>query len=120
MKFSKWFSVFAVVLIFGGIAVSQQNAKKRRGRAVLDIPKVEEANTICFALYTVSDNTLKLTAQLYPLEEGAPLKACLEIEENGAWKEVASTEIIKEGWTAPFRVETWDDSKTVSYRVIHG
>ena len=120
MKFSKWFSVFAVVLIFGGIAVSQQNAKKRRGRAVLDIPKVEEANTICFALYTVSDKTLKLTAQLYPLEEGAPLKACLEIKENGAWKEVASTEIIKEGWTAPFRVETWDDSKTVSYRVIHG
>ncbi len=120
MKFSKCFSVFAVVLIFGGIAVSQQNAKKRRGRAVLDIPKVEEANTICFALYTVSDKTLKLTAQLYPLEEGAPLKACLEIKENGAWKEVASTEIIKEGWTAPFRVETWDDSKTVSYRVIHG
>jgi len=120
MKFSKWFSVFAVVLIFGGIAVSQQNAKKRRGRAVLDIPKVEEANTICFALYTVSDKTLKLTAQLYPLEEGAPLKACLEIKENGVWKEVASTEIIKEGWTAPFRVETWDDSKTVSYRVIHG
>lgn len=120
MKFPKWFSVFAVVLIFGGIAVSQQNAKKRRGRAVLDIPKVEEANTICFALYTVSDKTLKLTAQLYPLEEGAPLKACLEIKENGVWKEVASTEIIKEGWTAPFRVETWDDSKTVSYRVIHG
>ena len=120
MKFSKWFSVFAVVLIFGGIAVSQQNAKKRRGRAVLDIPKVEEANTICFALYTVSNKTLKLTAQLYPLEEGAPLKACLEIKENGVWKEVASTEIIKEGWTAPFRVETWDDSKTDSYRVIHG
>lgn len=120
MKFPKWFSVFAVVLIFGGIAVSQQNAKKRRGRAVLDIPRVEEANTICFALYTVSDKTLKLTAQLYPLEEGAPLKACLEIKENGVWKEVASTEIIKEGWTAPFRVETWDDSKTVSYRVIHG
>ena len=120
MKFSKWFSVFAVVLIFGGIAVSQQNAKKRRGRAVLDIPKVEEANTICFALYTVSNKTLKLTAQLYPLGEGAPLKACLEIKENGVWKEVASTKIIKEGWTAPFRVETWDDSKTVSYRVIHG
>ncbi len=120
MKFSKWFSVLAVVLIFGGIAVSQQNAKKRRGRAVLNIPKFEEADTICFALYTVSDKTLKLTAQLYPLAEGAPLKACLEIEDNGLWKEVASTEIIKEGWTAPFRVEKWDDSKTVSYRVIHG
>ena len=120
MKFSKWFSVLAVVLIFGGIAVSQQNTNKRRGRALLNIPKFEEADTICFALYTVSDKTLKLTAQLYPLAEGAPIKACLEIEDNGSWKEVASTEIIKEGWTAPFRVEKWDDSKTVSYRVIHG
>ena len=120
MKFSKWFTVLAVGLIFGSIAVSQQNAKKRRGRAVLNIPKVEEKDTICFALYTVSDRTLKLTAQLYPLGENAPMTACLEIMEKGEWKEVASTDIIKQGWTAPFRVENWDDSKTVTYRVVHG
>lgn len=120
MKFSKWFTVLAVGLIFGGIAVSQQKGKKRRGRALLNIPKVEEADTICFALYTVSEKTLKLTAQLYPLEENAPLTACLEIKQGGEWKEVASTDIIKQGWTAPFRVENWDDSKTVTYRVVHG
>ena len=120
MKFSKWFTVLVVGLIFGSIAVSQQNAKKRRGRAVLNIPKVEEEDTICFALYTVSDRTLKLTAQLYPLGEKAPMTACLEIMEKGEWKEVASTDIIKQGWTAPFRVENWDDSKTVTYRVVHG
>lgn len=120
MKFSKWFTVLVVGLIFGSIAVSQQNAKKRRGRAVLNIPKVEEKDTICFALYTVSDRTLKLTAQLYPLGEKAPMTACLEIMEKGEWKEVASTDIIKQGWTAPFRVENWDDSKTVTYRVVHG
>lgn len=120
MKFSKWFTVLAVGLIFGSIAVSQQNAKKRRGRAVLNIPKVEEKDTICFALYTVSDRTLKLTAQLYPLGENAPMTACLEIMEKGEWKEVALTDIIKQGWTAPFRVENWDDSKTVTYRVVHG
>ncbi|MGB0143904.1 MAG: hypothetical protein ACPGAP_03960 [Akkermansiaceae bacterium] len=120
MKFSKWFTVLAVGLIFGSIAVSQQNAKKRRGRAVLNIPKVEEKDTICFALYTVSDRTLKLTAQLYPLGENAPMTACLEIMEKGEWKEVASADIIKQGWTAPFRVENWDDSKTVTYLVVHG
>ena len=120
MKFSKWFTVLAVGLIFGSIAVSQQNAKKRRGRAVLNIPKVEEKDTICFALYTVSDRTLKLTAQLYPLGEKAPMTVCLEIMEKGEWNEVASTDIIKQGWTAPFRVENWDDSKTVTYRVVHG
>ena len=48
------------------------------------------------------------------------MTVCLEIMEEGEWNEVASTDIIKQGWTAPFRVENWDDSKTVTYRVVHG
>ncbi|MGC6464359.1 MAG: hypothetical protein ACON5N_02135, partial [Akkermansiaceae bacterium] len=120
MKISKWFSVLAIILIFGGIAVSQQNNKKRNKRNLLTIPEVEEANTICFALYTVHDKTLKLTAQLYPLKEDSPEKVRLEIKEGDNWKLVAETEIVNPGWTAPFRVETWDDSTTVAYRVLHG
>lgn len=120
MKISKWFSVLAITLIFGGIAVSQQNNKKRNKRNLLTIPEVEEANTICFALYTVHDKTLKLTAQLYPLKEDSPEKVRLEIKEGDNWKLVAETEIVNPGWTAPFRVETWDDSTTVAYRVLHG
>ncbi|MGC6564323.1 MAG: hypothetical protein ACON38_01795 [Akkermansiaceae bacterium] len=120
MKISKWFSALAITLIFGGIAVSQQNNKKRNKRNLLTIPEVEEANTICFALYTVHDKTLKLTAQLYPLKEDSPEKVRLEIKEGDNWKLVAETEIVNPGWTAPFRVETWDDSTTVAYRVLHG
>lgn len=120
MKISKWFSVLAITLIFGGIAVSQQNNKKRNKRNLLTIPEVEEANTICFALYTVHDKTLKLTAQLYPLKEDSPEKVRLEIKEGDNWKLVAETEIVNPGWTAPFRVENWDDSATVAYRVLHG
>lgn len=120
MKISKWFSVLAITLIFGGIAVSQQNNKKRNKRNLLTIPEVEEANTICFALYTVHDKTLKLTAQLYPLKEDSPEKVRLEIKEGDNWKLVAETEIVNPGWTAPFRVENWDDSTTVAYRVLHG
>ncbi|MHC4366905.1 MAG: hypothetical protein ACYSW8_04720, partial [Planctomycetota bacterium] len=36
----------------------------------LTVPQVSRDKVICFALYTVQDNILKLTAQLYPLEAG--------------------------------------------------
>ena len=57
-----------LVLLFAGTPVlAQQNGKQRPARADLTIPEVERSEVICFALYTVHDNTLKLTAQLYPL-----------------------------------------------------
>ena len=44
---------------------------------MLEIPEVSKDEIICFALYTVHDNILKLTAQLYPLDEAA-IRAALE------------------------------------------
>ncbi len=81
---------------------------------------VERDQVIAFALYTVADNTLKLTAQLYPLKEDEPREVRLEIKDGDAWKQVAQTEVIEAGWTAPLRVEDWDDTKDVEYRVVHG
>ena len=74
---------------------------------------------ICFALYTVHENTLKLTAQFYPIKSSEPFEATLEIKENGKWVEKARSEIIYPGYTAPFRIENWDDSKAAAYRVVH-
>ncbi len=85
-----------------------------------DIPEVPAEEQICFALYTVQNNTLKLTAQLYPLPDEAPREVRLEIKKNRTWKQIAETKVIEDGWTAPFRVEDWDSSKTVDYRVAHG
>jgi len=87
---------------------------------VLTIPEVAKKDVICFALYTIHEGTLKLTAQLYPLKEDDERTVRLEIEEDGKWKEIARTKVIEDGWTAPFRVEHWDDSRTVPYRVRHG
>ena len=101
-------------------AIAQQNAQRRPRRAVLEIPDVERSEVICFALYTVHDNTLKLTAQLYPLQSGESRTVRLEIEKDGNWVEVARTSVVEPGWTAPFRVENWDDSRASNYRVVHG
>jgi hypothetical protein len=84
------------------------------------VPDVAPEDVICFALYTVHENTLKLTAQLYPLPEGSDRTVRLEIEEAGAWVEAAESAVIEQGWTAPFRIENWDASQARRYRVAHG
>ncbi|MFV1966138.1 MAG: hypothetical protein ACC628_11990 [Pirellulaceae bacterium] len=81
---------------------------------------VPRNEVICFALYTVANKTLKITAQLYPLKPGEDREVRLEMKDGNAWKEIARTQVIEYGWTAPFRVEGWDDSKTVAYRIAHG
>ena len=89
-------------------------------RPKLEIPQVTKDQIICFALYTVSNNTLKLTAQLYPLEAGDDRTVRLEIKREGKWVELAKTQVIEPGFTAPFRVEKWDSAQNHEYRVCHG
>ena len=86
----------------------------------MGIPDVPADEQICFALYTVNNNILKMNAQLYPLPENAPRTVRLEINQDGKWKQIAESTVIEDGWTAPFRVEGWDSMKTVDYRVLHG
>lgn len=127
MKLQKILSfICAAAIAAGSVDLSaQQKAKgkgkgKGKGPGLLAIPEVEDKDRICFALYTVHDNTLKLTAQLYPIPEGQPREVRLEVKKDGEWGEVAKTTVIERGWTAPFRVENWDDSKATAYRVAHG
>jgi len=86
----------------------------------LTIPDVPRDKVICFALYTVQNNVLKLNAQLYPLEPGEDRTVRLETRQDGKWRQIAQTQVIEQGWTASFRVERWDSTKDVEYRVAHG
>ena len=107
----------------GGLVLANLFARpltNHTGPTVLEIPNVHRDEVICFALYTVHENTLKLTAQLYPLEESDSREARLEVWRAGRWRQIATTTVIDEGWTAPFRVERWDDTQAVPYRVRHG
>lgn len=87
---------------------------------LLEIPKVPRDKRICFALYTLHNNVLKLTAQLYPLEDDEPRTLALEVARGDGWKEVARAEIVNPGWTATFRVDKWDMTRPAKYRVRHG
>ncbi|WP_273567858.1 hypothetical protein [Maribacter halichondriae] len=82
--------------------------------------KVGRDSVVAFGIYTVSNNILKLSAQLYPLYPEETREVRLEIEENGSWKEVQKQTINDLGWSALFRIENWDDSKEAKYRILHG
>lgn len=83
------------------------------------IPNVPRDQVICFALYTVQDQVLKLSAQFYPLLEGETRDVELQIQRDGKWSRVAATKVEELGWLATFRVEGWDHSQDWSYRVVH-
>ncbi len=83
----------------------------------MDVPRDQ---VVAFALYTVHGGVMKMTAQLYPLKPGEPREARLEVQRDGAWVEIAKAEVFYPGWDAHFRVEKWDATKDVQYRVRHG
>jgi len=85
----------------------------------LVIPDVPRDEVICFALYTVQDQVLKLSAQLYPLQEGESREVHLEINRSGDWTRVATKKVEEPGWMATFRAEGWDHSRDWQYRVVH-
>ena len=77
----------------------------------------ETAGPIMSSQYTLSNDILKLTAQMAPIAKSDSQEVKLEIEENGNWKEISKTSIITPGYTATFKVPNWKSSSDISYRV---
>jgi|688.fasta_scaffold07565_10 hypothetical protein len=86
---------------------------------IIDL-KVARDQVVCFGIYTVSNKNLKLSAQLYPLYPDETREVRLEVESNGAWKKIATQKVNDIGWSTCFRIENWDDTKNVKYRLLHG
>lgn len=82
--------------------------------------KVERDQVVAFGLYTVFHNTLKLSAQLYPLYPGETRVVRLEVKSDEQWKEIASKKVNDIGWSALFRIENWDSTQDTPYRLRHG
>jgi len=109
------------LLVVGALAITGSlTPLAAQDRADLTIPEIARDQVIGFALYTVQDGILKLTAQLYPLKPGEDRNVRLEIKRGERWEEIARATVIEPGWTAPFRVENWDSTRTFAYRVKHG
>ncbi len=89
---------------------------------------VASEDAICFALYTVQNGVLKMTVQLYPLEVGVDRVVKLQLDRDGSWQTLAATVVSEESygwpqedkkqWTAHFRIDSWDESRRVAYRIL--
>ncbi len=86
-------------------------------RRLRDVPR-EEA--LAFVLYTHQDGVLKLTAQCYPLLPTEPQEVTLEFQRDGQWVQADTQPVQYPGWSAHFRVEDWDNTQNVRYRVRLG
>ncbi|MCB0667641.1 MAG: alkaline phosphatase D family protein [Saprospiraceae bacterium] len=86
---------------------------------IIDL-QVDRDSVVAFGIYTVANNILKLTAQLYPLYPEESREVTLSILENGEWKEIQKQDVNDLGWSALFRVGNWDMSRDMPYRITHG
>ena len=73
-----------------------------------------------FAVCTHDRGVPKLTAQLDPLMPDEAKTVSLEFDQSGRWEQVAQAEVQTLGWSAHFRIEDWDITQNVRYRVRHG
>ncbi|MFH4967701.1 hypothetical protein V8G61_05795 [Gaetbulibacter sp. M240] len=83
----------------------------------LEVPRDE---VVCFGIYTTHKKVLKLTAQLFPLYPDETREVRLELKKDGNWIEVASQKVNDIGWSTTFRIENWDETNNVPYRLRHG
>ena len=73
---------------------------------------------VMFAQYTLHRGTLKLTAQLAPIDAIEGVDVTLSVRfDGGDWMPAAGAEIDPLARTARFRLEGWDSTRTADYRV---
>jgi alkaline phosphatase D len=72
---------------------------------------------VCFAHYTLHEGSLKLTAQLTPIEAITGHQITFELHDGIAWRAVAEPAIDPLSRTAHVRVDEWSETRDVPYRV---
>jgi hypothetical protein len=74
---------------------------------------------IYFAQYTTQAGTLKLTAQLAPIDL-ATEKAGLWVEKDGKWTKIGESAVHPMARIATFKIANWRAAKPTSYKVMFG
>lgn len=74
---------------------------------------------ILWAMYTQSRGTVKLTAQMPPLGDNDNHKVVLELKKKSYWEKLDQQDIQMDSYTATFRMENWDATQDVPYRLVY-
>ncbi len=75
---------------------------------------------ILFTQHTLSRGVMKMTAQMPPLGDDESAQVHLWIQDpSGVWRRIATAPIDRLACTATFRIENWEDTRDVPYRVSY-
>jgi hypothetical protein len=96
-------------------AKSKEEAKGRQW-----IQEQPRDKAMAFALYTHDHGVLKITGQTFPLMPDEPKTVTLEFKKAGKWEKAEEQAIEYPGWDVHFRVENWDNSKDIPFRLKLG
>ena len=88
------------------------------GSAVVAYPD-NSFGPILWSMYTLSNDILKLTAQMPPLGVNDNHYLELHLKENSTWTINQSVKIDPQSRTALFRVENWDSSLDHDYKLVY-
>ena len=91
----------------------------RETSPIIDM-KVPRDQVIAFGIYTTSNNTLKLSAQLFPLYPEESREVKLAFNQNNTWRVVQTEQVNEIGWSVLFRIENFDMNNDVRYKIMHG
>ena len=84
---------------------------------------IEEAQRNCGPIlstqHTLSEKTLKMTAQMMPIGANDTQTVELQTWRGGAWTTIDRQRIRPDSYTATFRVTDWDDGQDVPYQVAY-
>ena len=81
---------------------------------------VDRSKALAFALHTHDHGVLKISGQCFPLKPDEPKTVTLEFKQDGSWVKVQEQPVLYPGWSMHFRVEGWDNSVDVPYRLRLG
>ena len=74
---------------------------------------------ILWTMYTLSDSIMKMSAQFPPVGDKDSREVVLELKKADDWQVSAKAEIDPESRVALFRIEGWNPSAEVEYRVVY-
>lgn len=91
------------------------------GGAKISVDPARQVGPILGTLYSLTDNVMKLAAQLMPVGDTDNQQVTLEFRQagtKGSWRQGQQTH-LKPGYTALFKIPQWDSQRDWEYRIVY-
>ncbi|MCD4768813.1 MAG: alkaline phosphatase D family protein [Bacteroidales bacterium] len=85
----------------------------------VDVIPENSFGPILFSQYTLGRGVLKLTAQMAPVGLNESRIVEFQVKDGNRWKTMQEAEIDPDAFTAAFRIDNWNSSTDIQYRLLY-